>query len=263
MREEILAGRLLDAESLQATLAVQSESQAVREAELRRREREAERAARAQAKTYLLEARQRVEEALGRARGAVDEAAARDARRLVEEGIKAESLALSAAASGDEAEERGTNEAAVSMGDRVRAPGGVGHVVGIRGDGKLVVAVGAMKLVVPADAVTLLPPAQPARSPAFASSSSSGGHGPVSESAPMEVDLRGLTGDEAEQAVFAAIDSAVLAENPFLRIIHGKGTGVVRERVQRVVAADRRITRSGFAPSNQGGTGVTIVEFAG
>jgi dsDNA-specific endonuclease/ATPase MutS2 len=36
---------------------------------------------------------------------------------------------------------------------------------------------------------------------------------------------------------------------------------VVRERVQRVVAKDRRIARYGFAPRNQGGTGVTIVEF--
>jgi DNA mismatch repair protein MutS2 len=53
----------------------------------------------------------------------------------------------------------------------------------------------------------------------------------------------------------------VLAEQPFLRIIHGMGTGVVRERVRRVVAGDRRVARFGFAPRNQGGTGVTIVEF--
>jgi dsDNA-specific endonuclease/ATPase MutS2 len=39
------------------------------------------------------------------------------------------------------------------------------------------------------------------------------------------------------------------------------GTGVVRERVRQVVAKDRRVVRYGFAPRNQGGTGVTIVEF--
>lgn len=78
----------------------------------------------------------------------------------------------------------------------------------------------------------------------------------------MELDLRGLTGDEAEQATLAAVDAAVLAEQPFLRIIHGMGTGVVRERVRRVVANDRRITRFGFAPRNQGGSGVTVVEFS-
>jgi DNA mismatch repair protein MutS2 len=79
---------------------------------------------------------------------------------------------------------------------------------------------------------------------------------------PLEIDLRGLTGDEAEQATIAAVDAAVLAEHPFLRIIHGMGTGVVRDRVRRVVSGDRRVTRFGFAPRNQGGTGVTIVEFS-
>ena len=87
---------------------------------------------------------------------------------------------------------------------------------------------------------------------------------PSSPSSPssLEIDLRGMTGDEAEVATVAAVDAAVLAEQPFLRIIHGMGTGVVRERVQRVVARDRRISRYSFAPRNEGGTGVTIVEFS-
>jgi DNA mismatch repair protein MutS2 len=54
----------------------------------------------------------------------------------------------------------------------------------------------------------------------------------------------------------------VLAEQPYLRIIHGMGTGVVRDRVQQVVSRDRRISHYAFAPRNQGGTGVTIVEFS-
>ena len=90
---------------------------------------------------------------------------------------------------------------------------------------------------------------------------------PASEPAPagdrsLEIDLRGLTGDEAEQATLAAVDAAVLAEQPYLRIIHGMGTGVVRERVRRVVARDKRIRSYAFAPRNQGGTGVTVVEFS-
>jgi DNA mismatch repair protein MutS2 len=85
---------------------------------------------------------------------------------------------------------------------------------------------------------------------------------PSGPAALLEIDLRGMTGDEAEVATVAAVDAAVLAEQPFLRIIHGMGTGVVRERVQRVVSQDRRISRYAFAPRNQGGTGVTIVEFS-
>ena len=78
----------------------------------------------------------------------------------------------------------------------------------------------------------------------------------------LEVYLRGMTGAEAEMATVAAVDAAVLAEQPFLRIIHGMGMGVVRERVRRVVARDRRIVKYGFAARNQGGSGVTIVEFS-
>jgi DNA mismatch repair protein MutS2 len=78
----------------------------------------------------------------------------------------------------------------------------------------------------------------------------------------VEVDLRGMTGDEAEGATLAAVDSAVLAELPFLRIIHGMGTGVVRERVRRVLQRDRRVAKFDFAPRQQGGTGVTIAEFS-
>jgi dsDNA-specific endonuclease/ATPase MutS2 len=37
---------------------------------------------------------------------------------------------------------------------------------------------------------------------------------------------------------------------------------VVRERVQKVLGRDRRVRSHGFAPANQGGTGVTVVEFA-
>jgi DNA mismatch repair protein MutS2 len=61
----------------------------------------------------------------------------------------------------------------------------------------------------------------------------------------------------------AAIDAAVLAEHPSLRIIHGMGTGVVRDRVRRVLQADRRVSRFDFAPRHLGGTGVTIAELGG
>jgi DNA mismatch repair protein MutS2 len=82
-------------------------------------------------------------------------------------------------------------------------------------------------------------------------------------SAATEIDLRGLHGDEAEAVTLAAIDQAVVADNASLRIIHGRGTGVVRDRVRRVLKRDRRVRRFDFAPRNQGGTGVTIVELGG
>jgi DNA mismatch repair protein MutS2 len=247
-------------DGLQARLTAQDESQRAREAELKRREKEADRAGKRQARQYLMDARRLVEEALGVARTAADEAAAREARRMVEQGI------------GEHAEEGpadrwtgGPEGEPLAVDDRVRLPaGGTGKVLELRSDGTAVVAVGGMKIVLDRTGLTRVP----ARSIGTVAATQppvrrSAGPPVRPESAPaLEVDLRGLTGDEAEQATIAAVDAAVLAEQPFLRIIHGMGTGVVRERVRRVVSGDRRVSRFGFAPRNQGGTGVTIVEFS-
>jgi DNA mismatch repair protein MutS2 len=80
-------------------------------------------------------------------------------------------------------------------------------------------------------------------------------------SAASEISLRGLRVDEAEAELVKALDRAVLADLPYLRVIHGKGTGALRSRVHEILAGDARVKRFGFAPPNQGGHGVTIVEF--
>jgi DNA mismatch repair protein MutS2 len=71
-----------------------------------------------------------------------------------------------------------------------------------------------------------------------------------------------MTIEEAEPILHRALDDAVLADLPYLRIIHGKGTGVMRQFVNEVLTRDGRIKRFGFAPANQGGHGVTVAEFA-
>jgi len=96
----------------------------------------------------------------------------------------------------------------------------------------------------------VLRPAGPAR----------GGERPAATAA-TEISLRGLRVDEAEPVLVKALDDAVLADLPYLRVIHGKGTGAVRQRVHEILAADGRVKRLGFAPANQGGHGVTVVEF--
>ena len=70
-----------------------------------------------------------------------------------------------------------------------------------------------------------------------------------------------MRADEAETAVTAAIDGAVLAEQPHLAIIHGMGTGVLRDAVRRLLAADSRVASFDFAPRPQGGVGVTVAVF--
>lgn len=266
-REEAL--RLAEAEAnarqaeivaLEKQLSEQATEQDVREADLRRRLQESEREARAQARAYLLEARRRVEEALAVARAAVNEATAREARRLVEEGIRQEQEAT--APPEPVAEPAGGRPSTESLepGIRVRlANGTVGDILGHRSDGRLELRVGVMRMVVdPREAVDIVAAPVAAQTARFSS-----GHATehAAGGAVLELDLRGMTGDEAEVATVDAIDRAVLLEQPYLRLIHGKGTGVVRDRVLRVVSTDGRVARHEFAKREIGGTGVTIVEF--
>jgi len=253
-RESALEARASGLEALAARLAQESAAQVERDAELTRQEREAEKQARKEAKSYLMDARRRVEAAIsGVQSSAAEEAAAREARRMVEEGIQAESRALRKA----EAQERTDRPKPIIVaGQRVQVgQGGIGTVQEVRPDGKLTVMVGSVRMVVDPSAVT------PAAAQPKARSTTEARPTHPSASTSSEIDLRGMTGDEAETATLAAVDAAFSADRPYLRIIHGMGTGVVRERVRRVVSSDRRIKAFGNAPANQGGTGVTIVEF--
>ncbi len=260
-RDAELTGRERELESLAARLAGQQREQAAREVELSQREKTAERETRRQARAYLLESRQRVEEAIELARRAADESSAREARRLVEQGVQAEAEALAEGEGGSADGRMGGEVEGLTIGSRVRTSGGViGTVVEVRADEKLVLAVGAMRTVVEPNSVVSVekrvpPPIRPSVHPSDAPKA-------VDPAPVLELDVRGLTGDEAEAATLAAVDAAIVAEQPFLRIIHGKGTGVVRDRVQRLVKSDRRVKKSDFAPARQGGTGVTIVELS-
>lgn len=246
--------RQLELEGLAAGLELQRASQTAREKELRARERDADQRARKEARRYLLEAREQVEAALQVARDAVDESKAKEARRLVE--TAANTLRES---EGEEASDVGASTR-LSEGQKVKLPSGLtGDVLEIRDDGKVVLAVGSMRMVADPTGAEIVSSGSSRQARKHAAERDTGAT--ATDAASFEIDLRGLTGDEAEQTTVAALDAAVLSEQPYLRIIHGMGTGVVRERVREVLKRDRRVIRFDFAPRNQGGVGVTIAEF--
>lgn len=76
----------------------------------------------------------------------------------------------------------------------------------------------------------------------------------------LELDLRGERFESAMDRVDRYLDDAVLAGLEKVRIIHGKGTGALRQGVQDFLRRDRRVNTYDFAKPDQGGTGVTEVE---
>jgi len=75
-----------------------------------------------------------------------------------------------------------------------------------------------------------------------------------------EVDLRGLTVAEAEERLEQALDDALLTGQRELRVIHGKGTGALRRRVQELLKANKLVRAQRLGNWNEGGTGVTVVD---
>jgi DNA mismatch repair protein MutS2 len=57
------------------------------------------------------------------------------------------------------------------------------------------------------------------------------------------------------------MDDAILFGLGQFRIIHGKGTGALRERVQEMLRDDPRVLSFRAGEHGEGGTGVTVVEF--
>jgi DNA mismatch repair protein MutS2 len=227
------------------------------------RERDLERRSRQEARRYLLNARAQVEQTVRelrtaaagggdtadrvrRARQRVEELAAEQGEALAAlEQPPAPAVRLQAAPADD----------GLAAGDLVEVPtlgGRMGRVVDVR-DGDAVVAVGAVKMRVPAGTLRrsarapvteVLPVAAEIPEPAAA----------------REIDLRGLRAAEVDEIVLRAIDDAVRADLPEVRIIHGKGTGALRERVAEMLRKDTRVRALRPGAWNEGGAGVTVAE---
>jgi DNA mismatch repair protein MutS2 len=255
-REATLEALKLDLDNLQARLSLQQHQQESLQADLKERAKTFERDAKKEAREVLLEARKQVEQAIELAR----QGAEKEARRLLEEEIQRGHESRVASLEGRSAT-RDPRPATLVVGDEVRmTTGQPATVEQIRKDGRVVVRAGAAKLTVDAGTLEKLSGGEK-RKEKRKENIYAAGLRLVGPSASSEVDLRGMTGDEAQAVVEQALDAAVLGETPILRIIHGMGTGVVRERVQRVLKADRRVRAFAYAPQAQGGTGVTIAEF--
>jgi DNA mismatch repair protein MutS2 len=239
---------------------------AKREHNVRERERTAERASRQDARRYLLDARSEIDRMIkdlkSRGAEAIDEAG-REARQRAEQ-LAAEQGSQLDRLEREEAKLRRVaaepiagRDRSIAVGDSVEVGqlgGKVGRVIELRDD-DAVVAVGAIKLTVPRASLTSTEHPAPDAATIWT--------GDLPEvHVPTEIDLRGMRPDEAEGAVLQALDAAVRADLRSLRIIHGKGTGALRDRVGEMLRKDTRVKAFRLGAWNEGGAGVTLAEFA-
>ncbi|MFL5630147.1 MAG: endonuclease MutS2 [Gemmatimonadaceae bacterium] len=259
-REKALTATEREAGEIAEDVKERARRIAEREKNVREREREVEQTSRREARQYLLEARAEVERTIRELKAASEhgEEAAREARRHVEGLANEQGRQLDRLERETRHATRESRDTEVNIGDFVEVEtlgGKVGRVVEVR-DGEAVVAVGVMKLAVPRNSLRLssAESATPEVSVAI--------RGDLPEvHAPSEIDVRGMRAGEIEDIIMHAVDAAIRADLKSLRIIHGKGTGALRERVSEMLRKESRVTNFRLGAWNEGGAGVTVVEF--
>jgi DNA mismatch repair protein MutS2 len=256
-KDRELAAALADASSERARNAKLSAELKEREESLRRREKEAERRARQQARDILMNARTEVEAAIQDLRAAAEggsaalDEAARGARRRVEERAKRESERTPSAPSARGAGAPVTTGAHV----RIESSGLQGVVIELRDD-RATVEVGGLRMQV---AVSGLSPVAAPQQPKKARAGATSWRAPELD-VSTEVELRGMRAEEVSVPLQSALDAAITADLPSLRIIHGKGTGALREVVNELLRTDGRVKSYRAGGVGEGGTGVTVAE---
>ena len=219
--------------------------------EARRRELLAE--ARNQAQALVREARHEATRIVEELRAAAARAAARE-REAAVQNLRAQLRALD-----QRLEEAG--EAAPPAPPEELAPGDRVYIPRYRREGEVVkvagsqvqVLVGALKVDLPREELRRTGPATEA----------SGGKVRLvsrPRDVETEVNLRGLTVDEALYRLEKYLDEACLAGLPRVHIIHGKGTGAVRQAVHRYLTEHPRVKNFRPGEHGEGGLGVTVVE---
>lgn len=148
--------------------------------------------------------------------------------------------------------------ARIVVGDRVYLPNlnQYGEVLGVGSE--LVVQVGSFRLNVRPDQVEVqaaskTPGARPVETSVVL---------PEAESPGTEIHLRGMRAEDALDALEKYLDRAYLAGLPYVRIVHGKGTGTLRKLARDMLHANPLVASYETAGPSEGGEGVTVAKLA-
>ena len=146
------------------------------------------------------------------------------------------------------------------MGDAVAIRGGgEGRLLALPDQrGRVAVGVGGARLIVPMARVGGAAAAGGRRSRPRARESRASRLDDAEAAGAQRCDLRGLRVDEALDRLAEALDRAAALGSPSLTIVHGIGTGALREAVRRHMSESPYVERFGPGEPGEGGEGVTI-----
>lgn len=145
----------------------------------------------------------------------------------------------------------------IKIGDRVKTGlGSEGTILELPDNkGNVLVQMGIMKINLPKDSLTRINPVE--------EEAQTGTKQILKQKAKniqTEIDLRGKNFDDAKIMIDKYIDDAYLSGLKSVRLIHGKGTGILRKKVREDLRKHKNVKSYQDAPYNEGGDGVTIVE---
>ena len=129
---------------------------------------------------------------------------------------------------------------------------------------KATVAFGAMKLTVPLKRLTrtLRKPQSGAKAASFVSAATAESSRRRQLDFKGEIDVRGMRADEAIQAVQYFIDDAIQFNSGRVRILHGTGTGALRQAIRQYLGTITAVSDYHDEDVRFGGAGITVVEFS-
>ena len=153
----------------------------------------------------------------------------------------------------------------IAVGENVKIKGqtSVGQVMEISGK-NATVAFGSIKTTVKIDRLERTNNAPKTEGIAKSTFVSSQTHDQMYEkklSFKQDIDVRGMRGDEALQAVTYFIDDAILVGMDRVRILHGTGTGILRTLIRQYLATVPGVSHYADEHVQFGGAGITVVDF--
>ncbi|MFR9650026.1 MAG: Smr/MutS family protein [Rikenellaceae bacterium] len=256
-RAEIIAKAKREAKELiaQANKSIETTIKSIREASA---EKEFTRLARRELEEFKESVEQRSEEGLS------SEDVAREMERIERRQRRRKERQESKVDRDDEVEPVEKNRLPLEVGSKVRIAGQdtLGEVQSIKG-AKAQVAFGHILTTVSVDNLTVISNSEFKKSSKI---NSRGGVVSVDVSSRRlnfkdNIDVRGMRASEALDKVEGFIDDAIMVGISSVAILHGKGTGALKEEIRRYLRTIPDVARAVDAHADRGGAGITVVEF--